>query len=150
MVLFYQPELDLCEYEREAIVQSQVYNDVSIAFNIVRGVNMHNTLEWADIVIVGNGIAGLTTAVEARRFAPDTRIAIITDLRRNFALSIAQDGSATLTEETLPQPDITFTTSSDTLAGILDRTVNPQIALITRKLKVSGKMEDLAKLQKLF
>ena len=79
MVLFYQPELDLCEYEREAIVQSQVYNDVSIAFNIVRGVNMHNTLEWADIVIVGNGIAGLTTAVEARRFAPDTRIAIITE-----------------------------------------------------------------------
>ena len=79
MVLFYQPELDLCEYEREAIVQSQVYNDMSIAFNIVRGVNMHNTLEWADIVIVGNGIAGLTTAVEARRFAPDTRIAIITE-----------------------------------------------------------------------
>src|SRR5947209_4914377 len=52
---------------------------MSIAFNIVRGVNMHNTLEWADIVIVGNGIAGLTTAVEARRFAPDTRIAIITE-----------------------------------------------------------------------
>jgi len=74
---------------------------------------------------------------------------IITDLRRNFVLSIAQDGSATLTEETLPQPDITFTTSSDTLAGILDGTVNPQLALITRKLKVSGKMEDLAKLQKL-
>ncbi|TMC45161.1 MAG: SCP2 sterol-binding domain-containing protein [Chloroflexi bacterium] len=74
---------------------------------------------------------------------------IITDLRRNFVLSIAQDGSATLTEETLPHPDITFTTSSDTLAAILDGTVNPQLALITRKLKVSGKMEDLAKLQKL-
>lgn len=79
MVLFYQPEHDLCEYGREAIVQSQVCNDVSITFNLVRGVNMHNTSEWADIVIVGNGIAGLTTAVEARRFAPDTRIAIITE-----------------------------------------------------------------------
>jgi NADPH-dependent 2,4-dienoyl-CoA reductase/sulfur reductase-like enzyme len=79
VVLFYQPEHDLCEYGREAIVQSQVCNDVSITFNLVRGVNMHNTSEWADIVIVGNGIAGLTTAVEARRFAPDTRIAIITE-----------------------------------------------------------------------
>lgn len=33
----------------------------------------------ADIVIVGNGIAGLTTAIEARRFAPDLRIAMITE-----------------------------------------------------------------------
>ncbi|MDQ6645406.1 MAG: NAD(P)/FAD-dependent oxidoreductase, partial [Chloroflexota bacterium] len=31
------------------------------------------------IVIVGNGIAGLTAAIEARRFAPDVRIAIITE-----------------------------------------------------------------------
>src|SRR6266699_4276348 len=33
----------------------------------------------ADIVVVGNGIAGLTAAIEARRFAPDIRIAMITD-----------------------------------------------------------------------
>src|SRR6266567_3642554 len=33
----------------------------------------------ADIVIVGNGIAGLTAAVEARRLAPDKRIVIITE-----------------------------------------------------------------------
>lgn len=32
----------------------------------------------ADIVIVGNGIAGLTAAVEARRLAPDASIVIIT------------------------------------------------------------------------
>jgi len=36
-------------------------------------------LESADIVIVGNGIAGLTTAVEARRLSPQARIAIITE-----------------------------------------------------------------------
>ncbi len=36
-------------------------------------------LEQADIVIVGNGIAGLTAAVEARGFAPEKNIAIITD-----------------------------------------------------------------------
>jgi NAD(P)H-nitrite reductase large subunit len=37
------------------------------------------TLDRADILVVGNGIAGLTAAVEARRLAPDKRIAIITD-----------------------------------------------------------------------
>src|SRR6266567_1670548 len=36
-------------------------------------------MERADIVIIGNGIAGLTAAVEARRLAPDKRIVIITD-----------------------------------------------------------------------
>jgi NAD(P)H-nitrite reductase large subunit len=35
--------------------------------------------ESADIVIVGNGIAGLTAAIEARRLAPDLRITIITE-----------------------------------------------------------------------
>ncbi|GCE10621.1 NAD(P)/FAD-dependent oxidoreductase [Tengunoibacter tsumagoiensis] len=36
-------------------------------------------LERADLVIIGNGIAGLTAAVEARHLAPDKRIVIITD-----------------------------------------------------------------------
>ena len=36
-------------------------------------------LDSAEIAIVGNGIAGLTAAVEARRLAPDARIVIITD-----------------------------------------------------------------------
>ncbi len=35
--------------------------------------------ESADIVIIGNGIAGLTTAMEARRLAPDVHIVIVTD-----------------------------------------------------------------------
>jgi NAD(P)H-nitrite reductase large subunit len=38
-----------------------------------------NTVGQADIVIIGNGIAGLTAAVEARRLAPELRIAIITE-----------------------------------------------------------------------
>src|SRR5258708_7181332 len=36
-------------------------------------------LDRADIVVVGNGIAGLTAAIEARRMAPDKRIVMITD-----------------------------------------------------------------------
>jgi len=71
------------------------------------------------------------------------------DLQRDFTLSISEDGSATLAEQTVPQPDVKVTTSSDTLAGIMDRTVNPIQAYITRKLKVTGQMEDLLRLQKL-
>jgi NAD(P)H-nitrite reductase large subunit len=36
-------------------------------------------LDGADIVVIGNGIAGLTAALEARSLAPDKRIVIITD-----------------------------------------------------------------------
>ena len=38
-----------------------------------------NHVDNAEIVIVGNGIAGLTAAVEARKLAPDKRIVVITD-----------------------------------------------------------------------
>ena len=97
--------------------------------------------------------------VRARFDQPETKAAfagfartiqfVFTDLRRNYVLSIAGDGGATVSEETLAQPDMTVTTSSDTLAGILDRKVNPEIAFVTRKVKATGKMEDLLKLQKL-
>ncbi|HEY4388547.1 MAG TPA: SCP2 sterol-binding domain-containing protein [Ktedonobacteraceae bacterium] len=71
------------------------------------------------------------------------------DLHRDFTLTIAEDGSATLAEQKASQPDVTVTTSSDILAGILDRTINPVQVYVTRKLKVVGRMEDLLKLQKL-
>ncbi|HLI08635.1 MAG TPA: SCP2 sterol-binding domain-containing protein [Ktedonobacteraceae bacterium] len=71
------------------------------------------------------------------------------DLQRTFVLSIGEDGSALLEEKSLPRPDIAVTTASDVLAAILDRKTNPEVAYITRKLKVSGKMEDLLRLQKL-
>ena len=41
--------------------------------------NTPSTLERADIVIIGNGIAGLTAAIEARHYDPDKRIVMITD-----------------------------------------------------------------------
>jgi len=71
------------------------------------------------------------------------------DLQRNFTLSIAEDGSAKLAEQTVSQPDVKVTTGSDTLAGIVDHTINPIQAYITRKLKVTGQMDDLLRLQKL-
>lgn len=39
----------------------------------------HPSLEQGEIVIVGNGIAGLTAAVEARRLAPQKSIVLFTD-----------------------------------------------------------------------
>lgn len=71
------------------------------------------------------------------------------DLGRDFTLSIDGEGSAKLEEQSIPQPDVKVTTASDTLAGILDRTVNPIHAYMVRKLKVTGKMDDLLRLQKL-
>lgn len=41
--------------------------------------NRQYKAESADIVVVGNGIAGLTAAVEARRLSPSAQIAIITE-----------------------------------------------------------------------
>src|SRR5215831_3664896 len=41
--------------------------------------NSVDSLDKADIVIVGNGIAGLTAAVEARRLEPEKSIVIMTD-----------------------------------------------------------------------
>src|SRR5579859_507537 len=41
--------------------------------------NTPTALERADIVIIGNGIAGLTAAITARRYDPDKRIVMITD-----------------------------------------------------------------------
>lgn len=98
-------------------------------------------------------------SIRARFDQPETRAAFqgfaktiqfnFTDLKRDFVLDIAQDGSAALKEETLPKPDVTVTTTSDILAGILDRKTNPEYAFLTRKIKVAGKMEDLLRLQKL-
>lgn len=98
-------------------------------------------------------------SIRARFDLPETRAAFqgfvrtiqftFPDLKRDFVLDIAQDGSAALQEKKLPAPDIAVTTSSDMLASILDRKTNPELAFLTRKIKVTGKMEDLLKLQKL-
>ncbi len=97
--------------------------------------------------------------IRARFDQPETRAAFqgfartiqftFPDLKRDFVLNIAQDGGAALQEEKLAAPDIAVTMSSDTLASILDRKTNPELAFLTRKIKVTGKMEDLLKLQKL-
>jgi putative sterol carrier protein len=75
---------------------------------------------------------------------------VFPDLQRDFALCIAEDGSASVTEERIAQPDATITINSDTLAGILDKRVNPLQAFITRKIKVKGNVDNLLKLRVLY
>jgi NAD(P)H-nitrite reductase len=43
------------------------------------GIYLQRSLGQADIVVIGNGIAGLTAAIEARRLAPDKSVVIITE-----------------------------------------------------------------------
>jgi putative sterol carrier protein len=74
---------------------------------------------------------------------------IFTDLQQNYILSVDEQGGMTIMEQTIPKPDITVTTTSDILADLIDGKMNPLNAYITRKLKISGKMEDILLLQKL-
>jgi putative sterol carrier protein len=70
------------------------------------------------------------------------------DSQQAFVLSVI-DGHATLEERAETRPDVKVTTSTDVLAGVMDRKVNPITAYMTRKIKVQGAQEDLMKLQKL-
>jgi putative sterol carrier protein len=74
---------------------------------------------------------------------------IFTDLERNFTMNVDEQGNMSIAEETVPKPDVTVTTSSDILADLIDGKMNPLNAYITRKLKISGKMEDILLLQKM-
>jgi NADPH-dependent 2,4-dienoyl-CoA reductase/sulfur reductase-like enzyme len=58
-------------------VRREVRMDNRVAFG--EGRQFTSLAEYADIVIVGNGIAGLTAAVETRCLAPNMSIVMITD-----------------------------------------------------------------------
>ena len=70
------------------------------------------------------------------------------DTKQTMALTVV-DGNATLEEKSVENPDIKMTADTDTLAGILDKKVNPMMAYMTRKIKVQGNQADLMQLQKL-
>ncbi|HLI70546.1 MAG TPA: SCP2 sterol-binding domain-containing protein [Ktedonobacteraceae bacterium] len=70
------------------------------------------------------------------------------DTQQAFTLTVVQ-GSASLAESTAENPDVRVTANTDVLAGIMDRTVNPMTAYMTRKIKVQGVQSDLMQLQKL-
>ena len=69
------------------------------------------------------------------------------DTKQSYVLSVV-NGNATVEEKSIANPDITVTSNTDVLAGIIDRKVNPVVAYMTRKIKAQGAPEDLLRLQK--
>ncbi len=70
------------------------------------------------------------------------------DTKEQYLLTI-ENGNATLSKESVSAPDVFISTTTEILAGIINKKINPVIAYSTRKIKVKGSMEDLLKLQKL-
>jgi NADPH-dependent 2,4-dienoyl-CoA reductase/sulfur reductase-like enzyme len=67
----------LCPYLEECLTRS--FGTMNDSHSIASITSRQRTVAYGDIVIVGNGIAGLTAALEARRLAPDASITIITE-----------------------------------------------------------------------
>jgi putative sterol carrier protein len=71
------------------------------------------------------------------------------DTNEDWLVRFVEGREATLARETLDKPDITVTTTTDVLAGVMDKKLNPMTAYMQRKIQTKGAMEDLMKLQKL-
>ncbi len=72
-----------------------------------------------------------------------------TDTSEDWLIRTVDGKEATLTKETTATPDVTITTSTDVLAGVMDHKINGMTAFMQRKIQTKGPMEDLMKLQKL-
>ena len=72
-----------------------------------------------------------------------------TDTKEDWVIRAVDGKEATLAKETLDNPDVTITTTTDVLAGVMDHKINGMTAYMQRKIQTKGPMEDLMKLQKL-
>ncbi len=72
-----------------------------------------------------------------------------TDTNEDWLIRTVDGKEATLTKETTATPDVTITTTTDVLAGVMDHKINGMTAFMQRKIQTKGPMEDLMKMQKL-
>jgi putative sterol carrier protein len=72
-----------------------------------------------------------------------------TDTNEEWLIRAVDGKQATLVKETSATPDITITTTTEVLAGVMDRKINGMTAYMQRKIQTKGPMEDLIKMQKL-
>ncbi|MGD0750998.1 MAG: SCP2 sterol-binding domain-containing protein [Anaerolineales bacterium] len=72
-----------------------------------------------------------------------------TDTTENWLIKTVDGKEAALTQESVEKPDILVTMTTDILASIMDKKINPTSAFMQRKIQVKGAMEDLMKLQKI-
>jgi len=71
------------------------------------------------------------------------------DLNISFLFRIENGVLREFSESSVEKPDISVTSSSDTLLAIMNKKMGAMSAYTTGKLKVRGSMKDLLKLQKL-
>jgi putative sterol carrier protein len=71
------------------------------------------------------------------------------DLKTTYLIRVNNGVVQSLTEESIPTPDINVTIDSGVLIGIMNKTINPMTAYQTGQLKAKGNLTDLLKLQKL-
>lgn len=88
---------------------------------------------------VQNSLKGFTRALLFR----------FTDTKEDWLIRAVDGKEATLAKETLANPDVTVTTTTEVLAGVMDRKINGVTAYMQRKIQTKGPMEDLIKMQKL-
>jgi len=72
-----------------------------------------------------------------------------TDTKEDWVVRAVDGKEASFTKETLANPDVTITITSEVLAGIMDHKINAMTAYMQRKIQTKGPMEDLMKMQKL-
>ena len=72
-----------------------------------------------------------------------------TDTKEDWLIRTVDGKEATLFKETVANPDILITTTTDVLTGIIDRKINGVAAYMQRKIQIKGPMEDLMRIQKL-
>lgn len=72
-----------------------------------------------------------------------------TDTNEDWVIRAVDGKEATLAKESLANPDVTITITTDVLAGVMDHKINAMTAYMQRKIQTKGAMEDLVKMQKL-
>jgi putative sterol carrier protein len=72
-----------------------------------------------------------------------------TDIGEKWLIRVEDGAKATLTKEEVDKPDMTIKTTTEVMAGIIEKRVNPQNAYMQRKINIKGSMDDLFRLQKL-
>ena len=93
-----------------------------------------------------NQLPGRFNAATAGTWKSVIQFNIAGDKGGNFTVDIA-DGACKVSEGTAASPSATITTNDETWMGIVGGSVNPMTAFTLGKLKVSGNMGDVMKLQ---
>jgi putative sterol carrier protein len=105
----------------------------------------------ADIApYLDNMVARFTAAAAESAALPARTLQLtFTDSGEGWAIRYGGGKPAVGSREVLEKPDVVVTTTTDVMAGILDKKVNGPMAYMQRKIQVKGAMDDLLKLQKL-